>query len=72
VRKEIITTRDGSHTVAIPELNATYHSIHGVIQESMHVFIKAGLQYVSGRFNVKKLPGPPGKREMLQAEKATG
>ena len=27
-------------------MNATYHSHHGAIQESMHVFINAGLKYV--------------------------
>lgn len=36
-------TSDGSHTIAIPEQNITYHSHHGAIQESMHVFIQAGL-----------------------------
>lgn len=37
-------TADGSVTIAIPELNVTYHSKHGAIQESMHVFIEAGLR----------------------------
>lgn len=36
-------TSDGSHTIAIPEHNIIYHSHHGAIQESMHVFIQAGL-----------------------------
>jgi tRNA U34 5-methylaminomethyl-2-thiouridine-forming methyltransferase MnmC len=43
---EIIVTKDGSHSIAIPEMNVTYHSHHGAIQESMHVFIQAGLEYV--------------------------
>jgi tRNA U34 5-methylaminomethyl-2-thiouridine-forming methyltransferase MnmC len=38
-----VITKDGSHTISIPEMNVTYHSIHGAIQESMHVFINAGL-----------------------------
>src|SRR5688572_25090719 len=42
---EIITTSDGSHTLRNKQLNETYHSIHGALQESMHVFIKNGLQY---------------------------
>lgn len=37
-------TADGSVTIAIPELQVTYHSKHGAIQESMHVFIEAGLR----------------------------
>ncbi|MEX2234110.1 MAG: tRNA (5-methylaminomethyl-2-thiouridine)(34)-methyltransferase MnmD [Cyclobacteriaceae bacterium] len=42
---EIITTSDGSHTLRNKQLNETYHSIHGALQESMHVFIKNGLLY---------------------------
>ena len=45
MRKEIIVTEDGSHTIEIPEFNVTYHSIHGAIQESKHVFIGAGLNH---------------------------
>jgi tRNA U34 5-methylaminomethyl-2-thiouridine-forming methyltransferase MnmC len=45
MKKEIIVTKDGSPTIAIPELHATYHSIHGAIRESMHVFIQEGLHY---------------------------
>ncbi len=41
----IIITEDGSHTVAVPSKNITYHSIHGAIQESLHVFIQAGLEH---------------------------
>ena len=37
-------TGDGSHTVSIPELNVSYHSRYGAIQESRHVFIEAGLK----------------------------
>ena len=43
---KIITTADGSHSLFNEELNETYHSVHGAIQESVHVFIKSGLQYV--------------------------
>jgi tRNA U34 5-methylaminomethyl-2-thiouridine-forming methyltransferase MnmC len=43
MKRELIVTADGSHSVSVPELNVAYHSVHGAIQESMHVFIKAGL-----------------------------
>ena len=43
MKREIIITGDGSHSISVPELNVAYHSVHGAIQESMHVFIKAGL-----------------------------
>ena len=46
---KIITTADGSHSLLNEELNETYHSVHGAIQESAHVFIKSGLQYVLER-----------------------
>lgn len=42
---EIITTSDGSHTLRNIQLNETYHSVHGAVQESMHVFINNGLHY---------------------------
>lgn len=47
--RELIVTRDGSSTVSIPAIGATYHSIHGAVQESMHVFIDAGLRYQQDR-----------------------
>jgi tRNA U34 5-methylaminomethyl-2-thiouridine-forming methyltransferase MnmC len=42
---EIITTKDGSSSLYVPEIDETYHSIHGAIQESAHVYIDAGLKY---------------------------
>lgn len=50
MEREIIVTKDGSHSISIPAMNATYHSIYGAIQESKHVFIKAGL-HASVRFH---------------------
>ncbi len=44
---ERILTKDGSHTLYVPELDETYHSRHGALQESMHVFIQAGLLKVA-------------------------
>jgi tRNA U34 5-methylaminomethyl-2-thiouridine-forming methyltransferase MnmC len=42
---EIITTSDGSHSLRNTELNETYHSVHGALQESLYVFINKGLDY---------------------------
>lgn len=42
---EIITTSDGSHTLRNVQLNETYHSVHGAVQESTHVFISNGLDF---------------------------
>lgn len=41
--REVVLTKDGSHTIAIPEKGVTYHSVHGAVQESLHVFMEAGL-----------------------------
>jgi tRNA U34 5-methylaminomethyl-2-thiouridine-forming methyltransferase MnmC len=37
---------DGSTTFYRPDIDEHYHSIHGAIQESEHIFIKAGLMAV--------------------------
>ncbi len=43
-------SKDGSHTIYSDKYNAHYHSIYGAIEESIHVFISAGLynQYRKG------------------------
>ena len=42
--RELLQTADGSFTLFIPEVEETYHSTHGAVQESMHVFIENGLK----------------------------
>lgn len=42
---EIKITDDGSNTLFVPELNESYHSVHGSIQESNHIFIQNGLKH---------------------------
>ena len=44
--RELITTEDGSNSIYVPELNENYHSTHGAIQESTHVFIENGLKEI--------------------------
>jgi tRNA U34 5-methylaminomethyl-2-thiouridine-forming methyltransferase MnmC len=51
MKKDIIITTDGSHSISIPEMGVTYHSSHGAIRESMHVFIEAGLHYINEKLN---------------------
>lgn len=46
---EIRLTDDGSPTLFVPELNEHYHSSFGAVQESMHVFIEAGLNSLPGK-----------------------
>ena len=45
LKRKIIITEDGSTTIHIPEWNEQYHSTHGAIQETQHVYIKNGLHY---------------------------
>lgn len=42
---QIIDTGDGSHTILNLEMDETYHSRHGALRESQHVFIRHGLDY---------------------------
>jgi tRNA U34 5-methylaminomethyl-2-thiouridine-forming methyltransferase MnmC len=41
--RNFTTSSDGSLTMWVPKLDEHYHSIHGAITESQHVFIDAGL-----------------------------
>ncbi|NBC56703.1 MAG: tRNA (5-methylaminomethyl-2-thiouridine)(34)-methyltransferase MnmD [Bacteroidetes bacterium] len=45
MKKQIISTADGSKTIHFPEWNESYHSKHGAIQEAQHVYIKSGLDF---------------------------
>jgi len=45
--KEFVITEDGSHTIYLPEMDEHYHSTHGAIQESMHIYINQGLFQVT-------------------------
>jgi len=47
MERRLKITEDGSHTVFVKGLDEPYHSTHGAIQESMHVFIKQGLLTVN-------------------------
>lgn len=42
---ELNITQDGSSTIRNTQLNVTYHSKFGALQESQHIFIKQGLYY---------------------------
>ncbi|MCR8560738.1 tRNA (5-methylaminomethyl-2-thiouridine)(34)-methyltransferase MnmD [Mucilaginibacter sp. BJC16-A38] len=42
---KIIQTADGSNTIYNPEVGENYHSRHGALQESTHVFLNSGLKY---------------------------
>jgi tRNA U34 5-methylaminomethyl-2-thiouridine-forming methyltransferase MnmC len=41
----IVTTADGSKTIFNTQVGENYHSRHGALQESQHVFLNSGLRY---------------------------
>lgn len=43
MKVNIETTADGSQTLFVPSLDEHYHSVKGALTESMHIFIKMGL-----------------------------
>lgn len=45
MRRVVITSEDGSKTLALEEYQESYHSTHGALSESIHIFIKEGLQH---------------------------
>jgi len=50
----VLPTRDGSNTVFSQAFGATFHSLHGAVAESRHVFIQYGLgaRLAAGRLRV--------------------
>lgn len=57
MQREMQLTEDGSHTLRVVELDECYHSTHGAMQESMHIFIRAGLfRFMHVEASVSMLP----------------
>lgn len=46
---QLQTTADGSHTLYVEDLDEHYHSWHGAIRESQHVFVDKGLKEISAK-----------------------
>jgi tRNA U34 5-methylaminomethyl-2-thiouridine-forming methyltransferase MnmC len=53
--QEIFITGDGSHSLLNKDLNETYHSIHGAVQESKYIFIDKGLEFYTQQHNKNKV-----------------
>lgn len=47
-KREIVITADGSSSIFLADFNEHYHSIHGAVQESMHVFMRMGWSELQG------------------------
>jgi len=68
MKTQLITTQDGSNTLYLPELDETYHSKYGAINESEHVFINNGLAHLSSdKINVFEVGFGTGLNALLTA-----
>ena len=67
-----IETGDGSYSLEHTELNETYHSRHGALQESLYVFIQHGLELFKEQKQVAvfEMGFGTGLNALLTAEKA--
>jgi tRNA U34 5-methylaminomethyl-2-thiouridine-forming methyltransferase MnmC len=61
--RHLVETADGSHSLYVPALDEHYHSHHGAVQESRHVFLGMGWA---------ALPRPEGVRRVLEIGFGTG
>ncbi|WP_294822229.1 tRNA (5-methylaminomethyl-2-thiouridine)(34)-methyltransferase MnmD [uncultured Flavobacterium sp.] len=55
MERQIIVTQDGSATIYLPEMEESYHSKFGAIQEAYHVFIQNGLALGEGPVSVLEI-----------------
>ncbi len=55
MEKEFVLTNDGSYTIYLPELKETYHSKNGAVQESIHVYLKNGLDLIDQHHEISIL-----------------
>jgi tRNA U34 5-methylaminomethyl-2-thiouridine-forming methyltransferase MnmC len=56
---KLVQTEDGSNTIYNDEVGENYHSTHGALQESKHVFVNSGLQYFLDKSPTQ--PSPVGR-----------
>jgi len=65
---QIVKTADGSDTIYLSELDETYHSIFGAVQEAKHVFIDNGLELIKkDKFTVLEIGFGTGLNALLTA-----
>lgn len=50
MRLKLIDTGDGAHSLYNEELDEHYHSVHGAVNEALHVFIKHGWKATDKKF----------------------
>lgn len=71
MKREIITTADGSKTIQITDWEEQYHSKHGAIQEAYHVFIKNGLRlFQKAQINILEIGFGTGLNALITLKEA--
>jgi len=45
MKRQVFKTEDGSYTLHVPGLGETYHSKHGAVTESEHIFIRSAFLF---------------------------
>jgi tRNA U34 5-methylaminomethyl-2-thiouridine-forming methyltransferase MnmC len=62
---EIVKTGDGSNTIFNDLVGENYHSKHGAVQESTHVFLNSGLRYFLTYIDNSPLPFQKGSASAI-------
>ncbi len=71
LNRKIIITSDGSSSIFLEELQETYHSVFGAIQEANHVYLKEGFsQMTLSEFNILEMGFGTGLNAFLTALEA--
>jgi len=52
---DLVVCKDGSHTLKLKDTDEHYHSTHGAIEESQHVFIQHGLELFKNKEKINIL-----------------
>ena len=68
---KIVTTADGSKTIFNSEVGENYHSRHGALQESRHVFLNSGLKFFLHKTS-NPAPSAPASVSVLEVGFGTG
>lgn len=75
MKRSLTKTADGSNTLYVESLDEHYHSVHGAMQEALHVFIEHGLRYILSKGkkpNVLEIGFGTGLNCMLTFQNANG
>ncbi len=67
MKRELVFTADGSTSLKILDWDECYHSRHGAIAESQHVFIKNGLHQFKQSVNILEIGFGTGLNALLTA-----